>query len=172
MGKNDFVAAMFEEIKETMAAINKKLELEKPADKEPKRVIPKQFWEFVHESINKSVHEHISVSEQSIRKQLNQLTQDTKDLEQSVTEMTGEYKKRRMIFRKLVVWQSITVILFLGGIGLFVNNRQMRDNDLKFKYIQSQGGINSKGLLKLDTVFNMKRDELRNEKIKKMVRKK
>ncbi len=52
MGKSDFVTAMFEEIKEAMAVINKKLELEKSVDKEQKKVIPRQFLEFVHESIN------------------------------------------------------------------------------------------------------------------------
>ncbi|WP_145957589.1 hypothetical protein [Labilibaculum antarcticum] len=169
MKRNDFVPAMFEEIKETMAAINKKLQQEKPDEKEPQKEISRQLLEFIYQSIHKSVRENISVSEQSTRKQLNQLTQDTKDLEQRITEMTGQYKKRRLIFRKLVVWQSVAAVLFLLGIGLFVNNRQLRDNDLKFKFIQAQGGINSNGLSYLDTVFHVNRNELVIEKIKKKV---
>ncbi|MFA9371477.1 MAG: hypothetical protein ACERIH_07175 [Labilibaculum antarcticum] len=171
MKKDDFVPAMFEEIKETMAAINKKLQQEKPDEKEHQKVISRQLLEFIYQSIHKSVRENISVSEQSTRKQLNQLTQDTKDLEQRITEMTGQYKKRRLIFRKLVVWQSVAAVLFLVGIGLFVNNRQLRDNDLKFKYIQSCEGIDSKNLAKLDTIFHVNRDELKVERIREIVEK-
>ncbi|MGQ1911189.1 hypothetical protein ACT3CE_15565 [Marinifilum sp. RC60d5] len=38
-----------------------------------------------------------------------------------------------------------------------MNNRQVSDNDLKFKYIQNQGGVTSRVLLKLDTIFNVNR---------------
>ncbi|MFA9370453.1 MAG: hypothetical protein ACERIH_01985, partial [Labilibaculum antarcticum] len=72
-------------------------------------------------------------------------------------------------FRKLVVWQSVAAVLFLVGFGLFVNNRQLRDNDLKFKFIQAQGGINSNGLSYLDTVFHVNKNELVIEKIKEKV---
>ena len=170
MKKDDFVPAMFEEIKETMAAINKKLQQEKPDEKEPQKVISRQLLEFIYQSIHKSVRENISVAEQSTRKQLNQLTQGTKDLEQRITEMTGQYKKRRLIFRKLIVWQSIAAVLLLLTIGLLINNRQLRDNDLKFKFIQAQGGINSNGLSYLDTVFHLNRNELVIEKVKVKVR--
>ncbi len=70
MKKDDFVPAMFEEIKEIMVAINKKLQQEKPDEKEPQKVIPRQLLEFIYQSIHKSVHENISVSEQSTRKRL------------------------------------------------------------------------------------------------------
>lgn len=54
--------------------------------------------------------------------------------------------------------------------GLFINNRQLRGNDLKFKYIQNQAGINANGLLKLDTVFHVNRDEAMIERIQEIVK--
>ncbi len=169
MKKNDFVPAMFEEIKESLELIQKKIEEEKPAEREAQKMIPRQLLEFIYQSIDKSIQQKISLSDQSALKQFNQLIQETKELEQRIKELSDQNKKRSLMFRKLVVWQSIAAVLFLGGIGLFVNNQQLKDNDLKFKYIQSQGGVDSKGLLKLDTVFHVNRNELVIEKIKEKV---
>ncbi len=40
-------------------------------------------------------------------------------------------------------------------IGLYVNNKQLKDNDLKFRYIEACGGGDSEGLLVLESVFDI-----------------
>lgn len=172
MEKNDFVAEMFEEIKESMIAINKKLELEKPTEKESKKAIQKQFLEFVSQSIYKSIRENILVMDQSSKGQLSELKLNSERLDRSIKEMIKQYKTRRLIFQKLIVWQVISAFLAVIGVFLLVNNQQMRDSDLKFKYIQTCGGINTKDLSKLDTIFHVNRDEMIIEKMRERVNQK
>lgn len=169
MENNDFVAEMFEEIKESMLAINKKLELKRPIEKEPKKAIQRQFLEFVSQTISKSIRENILVMNQSSKGQLNELKLNSERLDRSIKEMIKQFKNRGLIFRKLIAWQVMSVFLAMIGIILFVNNQQMKDNDLKFKYIQTCGGINTKDLSKLDTIFHVNRDEMMINRIEKMV---
>nr|WP_320117458.1 hypothetical protein [uncultured Marinifilum sp.] len=171
MKRNDFVSAMFEEIKEKLVLIQEKIEQDKSAEKEAQKMIPRQLLEFIYQSIDKSIQQKFSLSDQSTTRQFNQLTQETQELKQKIRELSEQNKKRKLMFRKLVVWQSIAAVLLLLTIGLFLNNRLLRDNDLKFKYIQNQGGINSRGLLKLDTIFNVNRDEKVIERIQEAVKK-
>ncbi|MBI9059093.1 MAG: hypothetical protein JEZ01_15120 [Labilibaculum sp.] len=167
MKRNDFVSAMFEEIKESLALIQEKMEANKPTEKEAQKMIPRQLLEFIYQSIQQK----FSLSDQSISRQFKELTQETQELKQKITELNEQNKKRKLMFRKLVVWQSIAAVLLLLTIGLFLNNRRLRDNDLKFKYIQYQAGINANGLLKLDTIFHVNRDEKVIERIQDAVKK-
>lgn len=171
MKRNDFVSAMFEEIKEKLVLIQEKIEQDKSAEKEAQKMIPRQLLEFIYQSIDNSIQQKFSLSDQSTTRQFNQLTQETQELKQKIRELSEQNKKRKLMFRKLVVWQSIAAVLLLLTIGLFLNNRLLRDNDLKFKYIQNQGGINSRGLFKLDTIFNVNRDEKVIERIQEAVKK-
>ena len=171
MKRNDFVSAMFEEIKEKLVLIQEKIEQDKSAEKEAQKMIPRQLLEFIYQSIDNSIQQKFSLSDQSTTRQFNQLTQETQELKQKIRELSEQNKKRKLMCRKLVVWQSIAAVLLLLTIGLFLNNRLLRDNDLKFKYIQNQGGINSRGLFKLDTIFNVNRDEKVIERIQEAVKK-
>ena len=162
MRKNDFVTAIFEEIKESLLAINSKLENGQSGNEKCKIVIPKEFKEFLYRSIDRSIRENVS--------RLDHLSQDQlRDLNQSVKELTKVQRKRRLIFRKLIFWQSTSAFLLIVGLVLFMHNRQLRDNDLKFRYIEACGGIDSRKLLELDTVFHAKRDEYVIKKIKERV---
>lgn len=166
MRKNDFVTVIFEEIKESLLAIDSKLENGQAGNEKRKIVIPKEFIEFLNRSIDQSVREYISSLNHSSQDQFRDLNQKLGGLSQNVKELTKVQRKRRMLFRKLIAWQFITAFLLIIGSVLFVHNRQLRDNDLKFRYIQNREGINSMGLRQLDTVFHVKRDELVIEKMR------
>ena len=166
MKKNDFVTAIFEEIKESLLAINKKLDSGQEEKEKPKVIIPKEMIKFLYQSIDSSVSKHFSRIYDSNHRQFINFIQDLKSLERKIDELTEIQRKRKLIFRKLVVWQSVFAFLLIMGLVLFVSNRQLRDNDLKFRYIKACGGINSKRLLELDTLFHVNRDELVIEKMR------
>lgn len=166
MRKNDFITAIFEEIKESLLVIDGKLENGQSGDEKRKIVIPKELVEFLNRSIDQSVRENISRLNLSSQDQFRDLNQKLGGLIHSVKELTKVRRKRKLIFRKLVVWQSISALLLMIGLTLFIHNRQLSDNALKFRYIEACGGIDSKKLLKLDTVFHVNRDELVIEKMK------
>jgi hypothetical protein len=166
MRKNDFITAIFEEIKESLHAIDGKLENGQSGNEKRKIVIPKEFIEYLNRSIDQSIRDNVSSLNHSSQDQTSDLNQKLEGLSQNVKELTKVQRKRRLLFRKLVVWQSIFAILLIVGLVLFVNSRQLRDNDLKFRYIEACGGIDSKRLLKLDSLFHVNRDELAIEKIR------
>ncbi|WP_282126372.1 hypothetical protein [Marinifilum flexuosum] len=172
MKKNDFVTAIFEEIKESLLAIDSKLENGQAGNDKHKIVIPKELVEFLNRSIDQSVSENISRLNLSSQDQFRDLNQKLGGLIHSVKELTKVRRKRKLIFRKLVVWQSISALLLMIGLTLFIHNRQLSDNALKFRYIEACGGIDSKKLLKLDTVFHVNRDELVIEKMKNRLKNK
>jgi hypothetical protein len=172
MRKNDFITAIFEEIKESLLVIDGKLENGQSGDEKRKIVIPKELIEFLNRSIDQSVRENALRLNHSSQDQFRDLNQKLEGLSQSVKELTIVQRMCRLIFRKLIVWQFLSVFLLIMGLVLFVNNRQLRDNDLKFRYIKACGGIDSKKLLKLDTVFHVNRDELVIEKMKNRLKNK
>lgn len=58
-----------------------------------------------------------------------------------------------MIVMSLVILLSVT-----GNVWQFTRNSQLRDNDLKYRYINMQGEANPENLLKLETVFTYNRN--------------
>lgn len=166
MRKNDFVSAIFEEIKESLIAIDGKLENGQLENEKRKIVIPKELIEFLNRSIDQSVRENVSRLNHSSPDQFRDLNQKLEGLSQRIEELTEIQRKRRLVFRKLIVWQSVSAFLLIVGLVLFVNNMQKRDNDLKFRYIEACRGIDSRSLLELDTLFNVNRDELVIEEMK------
>ena len=53
----------------------------------------------------------------------------------------------------------ILVLQFISIGGLMIQNSRLADNDLKYRYINSLQGIDSKGLRNMETVFHIKRDK-------------
>lgn len=169
MRQNDFITAIFEEIKESLLVIKGKLENGQSENEKRKIVIPKELIEFLNRSIDRSIRENVSRLNHLSQDQFRDLNLKLEGLSQSVKELTKVQRKRRLLFRKLVVWQLLSAILLIVGLVLFVNSRKLRDNDLKFRYIQNQGGVNYRGLQKLDTIFHVYRDERLINKIEKSV---
>lgn len=53
----------------------------------------------------------------------------------------------------------IILLSFGGNIWLLDRNNQLKDNDLKYRYIKSNNGINYENLNKLDNIFSFPRDK-------------
>ncbi|WP_167616056.1 hypothetical protein [Maribellus sediminis] len=68
-----------------------------------------------------------------------------------------------------IISMALAILLLLGGNVWQLNrNGQLKDNDLKYRYIKILGGVNSKTLSQLESIFTYNRDretilEIRDE---------
>ena len=59
-----------------------------------------------------------------------------------------------------MITMGIVILLSLGGnIWQLDRNSQLKDNDLKFRYVKSTNGISSENLDKLEDIFQYQRDK-------------
>lgn len=65
----------------------------------------------------------------------------------------------------------IILLSFGGNIWLLDRNNQLKDNDLKYRYIKSISGISSENLFKLDRIFKYPREEKKIREIQVKVEK-
>jgi len=69
-----------------------------------------------------------------------------------------------------IIAMALLILVLLGGnIWQFNGNSQLKDNDLKYRYIKSLDGINSKNLYKLENIFHYDRDKKLMKGIRKEV---
>jgi len=59
----------------------------------------------------------------------------------------------------IIAMSFLILVLFGGNIWQFNGNSQLKDNDLKYRYIKSLNGINSANLYKLENIFHYDRDK-------------
>ncbi len=58
-----------------------------------------------------------------------------------------------------IVTMALVILLsWTGNIWQLRNNNQLKDNDLKYRYIKMEGKTNSQNLLRLETIFNSDRN--------------
>lgn len=59
-----------------------------------------------------------------------------------------------------IISMALLILLSCGGnIWQLNRNSQLKDNDLKYRYIKMQGGINQKNLHRLETIFTYDRSK-------------
>ncbi len=63
----------------------------------------------------------------------------------------------------------IILLSFGGNIWQLNSNSQLKDNDLKYRYIKSTNGINPENLYKLEDIFQYNRDKKKINEIKMKV---
>ena len=69
-----------------------------------------------------------------------------------------------MDFRRSKTAITITTLVLVillswtGNIWQLRNNNQLKDNDLKYRYIKMEGKASSQDLLRLETIFNYARN--------------
>ncbi|HEY5590180.1 MAG TPA: hypothetical protein VIK55_04100 [Paludibacter sp.] len=69
-----------------------------------------------------------------------------------------------------IITMALLILLSLGGnIWQFRRISQLKDNDLKYRYIKSTNGINSENLYKLENIFHYDRDKKLIKKIRQDV---
>lgn len=59
----------------------------------------------------------------------------------------------------MIAMGLVILLSMAGNIWQTTHNSQLRDNDLKYRYINMQGEANPENLLKLETVFTYNRNK-------------
>jgi len=59
----------------------------------------------------------------------------------------------------MIAMALLILVLFGGNIWQFNRNSQLKDNDLKYRYIKSTNGITSENLYKLEYIFHLSPDK-------------
>ncbi len=58
-----------------------------------------------------------------------------------------------------IITMALVILLSWGGnIWQFTNNNQLKDNDLKYRYIKMKGKVSSQYLIRLETIFTYNRN--------------
>ena len=183
MGNNNpMISMMFEEIKTLIASIDKKLEgkarvKENPSIQEnseetnpedkTKMIKPEQLIRLIAVHLQNTeqkigqVSGTVSESEKHVLFQMEELKRIT--VSQKPDSTVHHHHVVDLRSSKVVITIVSLSILFLASfienIHQFEVNSRMTDNDLKYRYIQSTGGINKESINRLEDVFYYHRDK-------------
>lgn len=193
MGNNNsMVSVMFEEIKSLLKSIEKKLDekaivkeippvsetiTEPKPESKPDVIKPEQLiWVIAShlqgmEQKTGQVSESVRESEKRVVSRLEELKHIT--ISQKQDSNVHHYHVVDLKSSKVVVAiVSLSVLLLaslFGNISLMNAKSRMSDNDMKYRYIQSNKGINREGLNKLEDIFYYHRDKKKIKEIQKDV---
>ncbi|WP_320112774.1 hypothetical protein [Draconibacterium orientale] len=175
MSNNSLIAAMFEEIKKRLSTIEKEMG-NNNTDQKPKEDTPKQeerqkfvsahtFLNQIQRIIETSFQRKFDTTNSEIQRTKSDITNSIKQLETSIESLKCFPKKKKKLITvdSFKTWKigsiMILVLQFISIGGLMIQNSRLADNDLKYRYINSLQGIDSKGLRNMETVFHIKRDK-------------
>ncbi len=193
MGNNNsMVSVMFEEIKSLIKSLEKKLDEKAvvkeipPASETTTESKPESKSDTIKpEQLIRVIASHLQGMEQKTGQILGSVSESerrvlfqTEELKQLIinTEKDRLVRHHHVIdlgsSKVVVSIVSLSVLLLtslFGNIRLLDIKSRMSDNDLKYRYIQSNNGINKEGLNKLEDVFYYHRDKKKIQKIQKDV---
>jgi len=175
MKENSFISAMFEEIKSKISAIEKKLEKDDtppghpgPAtkkDEKGKAITAEELLRLVQKTIIYSTQKELQHAIPQLQNSKNEILDGINELRISLKNLKCSRKtiKKDFGISNLKLWKisSIvaSVLLLFCIIELKIENLRLADNDLKFRYIYLNQGIDSTGLHNLETIFHVSRDK-------------
>jgi len=175
MKENSFISAMFEEIKSKISAIEKKLEKDEtppshpgPAtkkDEKGKAITAEELLRLVQKTIIYSTQKELQHAIPQLQNSKNEILDGINELRISLKNLKCSRKKIIKDFgiSSLKLWNIgliIVSVLFLFCMAaLKIENSRLADNDLKFRYIYWNQGIDSTGLHNLETIFHVSKDK-------------
>jgi hypothetical protein len=193
MGNNNsMVSVMFEEIKDLLTSIDKKLNervtvKENPSPAETKTesktgdktnaVKPEQLLRLIAANMQNSEQKIGKVSE-SVRESEKHVLSHMEDLKRITISQKPDSKVRHYHIIDLrsskvvitIVCLSVLLLTSLfGNVQQFIVNSRMTDNDLKYRYIKSTNGIDPENLNMLENVFSYQRDKNKIREIRQKV---
>ena len=183
MGNNNLMLTeMFEEIKSLLVSIEKKLDAEASKNSKSNPDIerrsqttqPKVDFQKL-EQIFKAIYAYLQNSDyktsetnQSIRDSEKRILSQLQDIKYSINTQEKERIVRHQhsvdlksskVVVTIVVLSLLLLSSLVGNIKQSETNSRMADNDLKYRYIKSQNGINSEKLKKLEKAFEYPKDK-------------
>lgn len=185
------ITLMFEEIKSMLTSIEKKLDTRSGLKKSPSSfdtAVSKPEVKIDASKLDqliRMIFGHLRNSEirieqvsETIRESERRVISKTEELKRTIESQKPDSVVRHhhvvdLKSSKVVITIVTLVVLLLasvfGNVHQFEVNNQLKDNDLKYRYIKSINGISSKDLDKLEDIFQFHRDKNLIRKIRQEV---
>ncbi len=185
------ISMMFEEIKNLLKSIENRLgektilqqDPPAPAVAEPKSgartstINPDQFIRLIAAHLQKMeqktgwIPETVRETEKHVLSKLDELKETVE--KQKPDPLVRHYHTIDLKLSKVVITiVSLSILLLAsmwGNIRQFEVNFRMKDNDLKYRYIQMTGGISGENLQKIEDLFHYHRDKKKIREIRGQV---
>lgn len=174
MNKNSVLITMFEEIKRQISIIEKRFEqelnttvqTENPIEevKKRKEITTEDLLTLIQKTIVQSTQKELSQAIPKIQDSNKKILEGINDLQTNLKVLRcypKEKKEAPISNLKILKIGSIIVtsLLLFYIVALKFENSRLKDNDLKFRYINSIHGIDSTGLQNVETIFHIRRDK-------------
>ncbi len=175
MSNNSLITAMFEEIKGRLSTIEKVMKKENTNQKpsgdaskqevRQKSISAREFLKSIQQIVETLSQKDFDKMKSDIQCAITDLANSIEQLKSSIESLKcfPKKKKKNLALSELKIWKigSITglVLLFFCIGVLMVQNSRLKDNDLKYRYINSLQRIDSASLRNLETVFHVNRDK-------------
>lgn len=166
---------MFEEIKSKISVIEKKLEKDEippshpdPAtkkDEKGKAITPEELLRLVQKTIIYSTQKELQHAIPQLQNSKNEILDGINEIRISLKNLKCSRKKIKKDFgiSSMKLWNIgliiVSVLLLFCMAALIIENSRLADNDLKFRYIYWNQGIDSTGLHNLETIFHVSKDK-------------
>ncbi|WP_430814036.1 hypothetical protein [Carboxylicivirga sp. RSCT41] len=172
MTKNEMTTAMFEEIKEKLAQMNEKLddvnynhelaksEIISTMEKQKDRSITiESVVNYFLKSISGIINSSKSDLFDEIVKILPAIEKQTSVSQTLHAEVMQSLKKRKQLIVKVIVFQILSTVSILFNVYLLNDNQRLKDSDIQLQYLKETNNVNEDAVSRLDTIFNVYRDE-------------
>ncbi|MCT4647262.1 MAG: hypothetical protein N4A74_19895 [Carboxylicivirga sp.] len=175
---SEMTAAMFEEIKEIMASQNKKLDtitssyeksglvFQKETEEQKRIVIRAEYQVCL---LRDSIEYAMSFVKDESSQFITETNKKLSACESSFNEMKQSLRKCRVLKIKISVFLVLFVIAASFCTYLIYENKGLKENGLKYNYLKAINVVTPKISARLDTIFNIQRNEKEIEKIKRIV---
>lgn len=180
MNKSEMTTAMFEEIKEMMTSMNKKIDelsakVPENLPEEPKSIEQEteveqiQLREYVDYMAGRT-GDAIRISADLFMHQSSKLNTSfeiqTSSILDTFSPVLKYLKKRKSLTIKVIVFQLLFASTLVSNLYLLNENQRLKDNDLQLKYLKATNSVDLEVSGRLDTIFNVYRNEEMIEVVK------
>ena len=171
MSNNSLITAMFEEIKGRLSTIEKEMKKDNTnqsptgdtskQEEQPKSISAHDFLKSIQQIVEISSQKDSVKTKSEIQSTKSDLANRIEQLRASIESLKcyPTKKKKNLATNELKIWKigSITglALLFFCIGALMIQNSRLKDNDLKYRYINSLQGIDSTGLRNLERYFTL-----------------
>jgi len=182
MTKNEMTAAMFEEIKEKMAIMDEKqgdiafnqqqtnANIEKGIEEQKKPQKADNLVKYLLDSIRGIVNasaDNLSEENSKIVSKINEQAEVYREL---ISELKQELNKRKVLMVKTIGFQIALAISIMFNIYMLNGNRGLKDSELQLKYLKVTNNVDDELTGRLDTIFNIYRNEEAIEFIRQTIK--
>jgi len=173
MTKSDMITTMFEDIKEMIATMDKKIDHLSPQEerkdvsnvkeenepKKEKRLTIGELFNHITSRVDENMRTFTDKIERETSLVISSSYKQMNQFDDSTNKLMGYYRKRRSLISKIIGFQVAFALSTIFNIYLLNENQRLKDNDLMLKYLKATNRLDMKLSNKLDTIFHVHRNE-------------